>query len=202
MGIFGRKGKWREIRKDYAKLPRDQWTEDEEAHWWAHCSEQEYWAEWERWSRETYDHPTIKNIKRSVLDLAMQAAKETDDAARAEAVASGDVFYEDGGERGAEFACLLSVRGDTIDELVLLPGTVSGDEHAIFNMWMQPIDKTVRGSLHSHPDEHPYPSEADFELFEAHGEIHIILCRPYGPGDWRAYAHDGMPTHLDVIEDA
>ncbi len=199
MGLFGRKGKWRTIREDYDKLPRAEWTDDEEAHWWAHCSEEEYWAEWEHWSRHTVPHPKIKKVRRDVIDMARQAAAETDQAAIAEAAAAGDLIREDGGERGAEFACLLKVEGDTITELVLLPGTVAGDEHAIFNLWMQPIDKTVRGSLHSHPDEHPYPSDADFELFEAHGEIHLILCRPYGPDDWRAYAHDGQPTSLEVV---
>lgn len=199
MGIFGRKkGRWREIREDYQKLPRGEWTEDEESHWWATCPEPEYWAMWEAWSRETYEHPRIKKIKVDCLDMALRAAAETDARATADAVDQGP--REDGGERGAEFACLLDVRGDTVTELVLLPGTVSGDEHAIFDLWMQPVDKTVRGSLHSHPDEHPYPSDADFELFAYQGEIHLILCRPYGPDDWRAYMHDGTPCHLDVVD--
>ncbi len=183
MGLFGRKkGKWREIRQGYQSLPRDQWTDDEEAHWWSHCSEEEYWAEWERWSRETVEHPHIKKIKRGLLEMAREAAAATD------------------ADSPAEFACLLEVIGDTVTELVLLPGTVAGDEHAIFNLWMAPVDASVRGSLHSHPDEHPYPSDADFELFDKYGEIHLILCRPYGPGDWRAYAHDGTPVHLEVVD--
>jgi proteasome lid subunit RPN8/RPN11 len=200
MGLFGRKkGKWRTIREDYRSLPRPEWTRDEEAHFFTTCSEDEYWHDWEVWSRQTVAHPSIKKIRQNVIDMARRAAAETDGTATAEAAAAGVTVREDGGKPGAEFACLLEVRDDTITELVMIPGTVSGDEHAIFNLWMQPVDRTVRGSLHSHPDEHPYPSDADFELFSAHGEIHLILCRPYGPDDWRAYAHDGMPTHLEVV---
>ena len=195
MGLFRRKGTWRTIRQDYASLPREQWTEDEQEHWWQHCSEDEYWAEWERWSRETYDHPRVKKIRRDCLDLALEAARDTD----AQAVTASGAVRSDGGAVGAEFACLLRIEGDTITEPVLLPGTVSGDEHAIFQLWMQPIDRNVRGSLHSHPDEHPYPSDADLELFDHQGEVHLILCRPYGPDDWRAYDHTGVPVHLDVV---
>lgn len=195
MGLFRKKGTWRTIRADYAKLPRSEWTEDEEAHWWQHCSEEEYWAEWEAWSRETAPHPKIRFLHRSALDMAREAARETDAAAIADA---GGAVRDDGGEAGAEFACLLRIEGDAITELVLLPGTVSGDEHAIFDFLMQPQDREIRGTLHSHPDPHPYPSDADLELFDAHGEIHLILCRPYGPDDWRAYDHKGRPVALEV----
>lgn len=194
--MFRRKGKWRTIREGYQDLPRSEWTEDEENHWWQHCSEEEYWAEWETWSRQTVAHPTIRAIRREALEMAMEASRETD--AQAIADAAGEL-REDGGEIGAEFTCLLRVTGDTIDELVLLPGTVAGDEHAIMDLWMQPLDKDVRGSLHSHPDPHPYPSDADLELFAYQGDIHLIVCRPYGPDDWRAYDHRGTPIHLEVV---
>lgn len=197
MGLFSRKkGTWRTIRQDYQRLPRDQWTDDEEAHWWQHCSEEEYWAEWEAWSRETAPHPNVDAIQRTALDMAREAARETDAAAIADA---GGALRDDGGQDGAEFACLLRVENRTITELVLLPGTVAGDEHAIFDFMMQPQDKHIRGTLHSHPDEHPYPSDADLELFAAHGEVHLILCRPYGPDDWRAYDHQGRPVALQVV---
>lgn len=197
MGLFGRgrKGRWRTIREGYQDLPRQEWTEDEHEHWWQTCPEEDYWAEWEQWSRQTVRHHRVKTVRREVLDMAREAARETD--ARA-IEAAGGALRDDGGPAGAEFAALLRVEGDTIEELVLLPGTVSGDEHAIFDFLMQPVDMEVRGTLHSHPDEHPYPSDADFELFGAHGEVHLILCRPYGPDDWRAYDHTGQPIRLDV----
>lgn len=170
------------IREGYEQLPQGEWTDDEMDHWWMHLSDEAYWSHWETWSREAGEHPRVKRIRADCLAMAREAARETDapDAPR-------------------EFACLLSVREGTIDELVLLPGTVSGDEHAIFDFTMAPVDASVRGTLHSHPDTHPYPSDADFELFSKEGEIHIILCRPYGPTDWRAYSHDGHPVRLEVV---
>ncbi len=187
MGWFSRrrrKGRSYVVRADFESLPMDQWTDEEYDHWFRHLPEADAWAEWDHWSRQTQPHPAgIRCIRRSCLDMARESARETDspDAPR-------------------EFACLLRVEEDTIEELVLLPGTVSGDEHAIFDMWMAPLDKQVRGSLHSHPDEHPYPSDADFELFEKHGEVHLILCRPYGPTDWRAYDFAGRPVELSVVD--
>lgn len=182
MGLFRRRRREYVVREGFASLPRDQWTDDEYDHWFRSLPEADAWAEWDAWSRETFEHPNgIRRIRRDCLDMLREASRDTD---------------ADGPK---EFACLLRVEGDTITEPVLIPGTVSGDEHAIFDFWMQPLDKDVRGSMHSHPDEHPYPSDADFELFEAHGEVHLILCRPYGPHDWRAYDFTGTPVHLDVV---
>lgn len=176
--LFGKRGRWRTIRADYPNQPRETWTEDEVDHFWATCSEDEYWAEWERWSRETAPHRTITRIRRSALDLALEAAKAS---------------------HPQEFGGLLRIEGNTITELILLPGTIQGDSHAIFQMHMLPVDRTINGSVHSHPDPHPYPSDADFELFEKHGTIHLILCMPYGPDDWRCYDHMGLPTSLEIV---
>jgi proteasome lid subunit RPN8/RPN11 len=181
MGLFSRKpkGTWRTIRANYRDLPITEWTEDEEAHFWKTCSEEEYWATWDEWSLDTYEHPTLKFLKRGVLDLAREAARDS---------------------LPQEFGALLRVKGDTITELVLLPGTIQGDAHAIFQFQMMPVDRTLNGTLHSHPDPHPYPSDADFALFEKMGAIHLILGKPFGEDDWRAYDHTGIPTFLEVID--
>lgn len=178
MGLFRKKGRERVIRADYRALPSDKWTEDEWAHYDANLSDDEYWAEWEVWSRETVEHRTVKRIRRGALDLAREAAR------------SG---------HPKEFGCLLRVVGDTITDVLLMPGTFEGEDSVLFNLWMQPVERSIKGSLHSHPDAHPYPSDADFELFEKHGTIHLILCEPYGRDDWRAYAHDGTPVSLKVV---
>ena len=179
MGLFRRKGRERVIRADYRDLPSESWTEDEWSHYDSHMTDDEYWADWEAWSRETAPHPTVKKIRRGALDLAREAAK------------SG---------HPKEFGCLMRLQGDTLTDLLLLPGTFEGESSVLFNLWMQPVDRSIKGSLHSHPSPHPYPSDADFELFERHGVIHIILGHPYGPHDWRAYAHDGSPVSLQVVE--
>ena len=180
MGLFSRKPKGRELwlRENYRDLPPNQWTEDEKDHYWATCSEEEYWAEWEDWSRDTVPHPRIKRIRRGCLDLALEAAK---------------------GSFPDEFGALLRVEGDTVTDLILLPGTIQGDAHCILPVYNAPVDRSIQGSLHSHPDPHPYPSDADLELFEHHGTIHLILGEPYGPDDWRAYDHTGQPVSLKAV---
>ncbi len=184
MGFFDflRRKRGRELwlRENYRELPVTEWTDDEYDHFMATCSDEEYWAEWDHWSRQTSEHPRVKKIRRSCLALGNEAARHS---------------YPQ------EFACLMRVEGDTITELVLLPGTIQGDEHAIIGLWNQPVDREVRGSLHSHPDDHPYPSDADFELFSAHGEIHLILSEPYDESSWRAYNHDGRPVTLEIVDD-
>jgi len=180
MGWFSRKPKGRErvIRADYRSLPMEEWTDDEYDHFMQTCTDDEYWAEWDAWSRATVDHPRVKRVRQGVLRMALEAGKAS---------------------FPGEFGALLRVEGDTVTELILLPGTISGDEHCILPVYNAPVDKTIRGSLHSHPDPHPYPSDADLELFSHHGDIHIIVGQPYGRDDWRAYDHKGQPVHLKVV---
>ncbi len=67
-----------------------------------------------------------------------------------------------------EFGGLLRVDPEektTINEIVLLPGTISGDAHAIFRMHMLPIDFSIVGTVHSHPSYSAKPSSADLQLF-------------------------------------
>jgi proteasome lid subunit RPN8/RPN11 len=181
MGLFRRKPKYREVRfrPNYRELPQEEWTDDEFDHWFDGLTDKEQWAHWDQWSRETYDHPTIKAVRRSVLQLAAEAARSS---------------YPQ------EFGCFLRVEKGTVTELVFGVGTIQGDRHTFLMVGNLPVDRTIKGTLHSHPSPHPYPSDADFALFEKHGVIHIIYGHPYGPGDWRAYDHTGTPTHLDVVE--
>ncbi|MGH7754547.1 MAG: Mov34/MPN/PAD-1 family protein [Gemmatimonadales bacterium] len=99
-----------------------------------------------------------------------------------------------------EFGGFLRVKGGVIEEVILLPGTVSGNEHAIFYTHMLPVDMSIQGTVHSHPSPYPYPSDADLELFAKHGRIHLIAARPYTDKSWRAYTFTGDPVRLDVVE--
>ncbi|MES2155313.1 MAG: Mov34/MPN/PAD-1 family protein [bacterium] len=181
MGLFGRKRKLRErvIRADYRNLPEEEWTDDEYDHWLQSLTDQEYWEYWEDWSKEAVEHPTIKGVRRSVLQMAAECAKAS---------------YPQ------EFGSMLRVEKGIITELILVPGTIQGDRHAIFQFQMLPVDRSINGTLHSHPSPHPYPSDADFALFEKYGSIHIIYGHPYGPEDWRCYDHTGTPTKLRILD--
>jgi len=102
-----------------------------------------------------------------------------------------------------EFGALLRVdRVDknTIIEVILLPGTISGDSHAIFHLHMLPVDFSVVGTIHSHPSSIARPSDADLDLFSHFGRIHIIVgVSPLGDVTWNAYDYMGHMVSMEII---
>jgi proteasome lid subunit RPN8/RPN11 len=102
-----------------------------------------------------------------------------------------------------EFGALLRVdRADKnlITEVVLLPGTISGDSHAIFRLHMLPVDYSIVGTIHSHPSSIARPSEADLDLFNHFGKIHIIVgVTPFGDVSWRSYDYMGRDVPIEII---
>ncbi|MCI4347596.1 MAG: Mov34/MPN/PAD-1 family protein [Thermoplasmata archaeon] len=85
-----------------------------------------------------------------------------------------------------------------ITDLLLVPGTTSGERHANFQLYMLPVDLGVVGTIHSHPSGALHPSDADLMLFRHWGRRHLIVGFPFGPGAWRAYDGNGEETRLDV----
>lgn len=102
-----------------------------------------------------------------------------------------------------EFGALLRVdrvEKYTIIEVVLLPGTISGDSHAIFHLHMLPIDYSIVGTVHSHPSAIARPSEADLDLFNHFGKIHLIIgVTSYGNVSWKAYDYAGNEVIVEII---
>jgi proteasome lid subunit RPN8/RPN11 len=102
-----------------------------------------------------------------------------------------------------EFGALLRV--DRVDknkiiEVILLPGTISGDSHAIFHLHMLPVDYSVVGTIHSHPSSIARPSDADLDLFSHFGRIHIIVgVSPFGDVTWKAYDYMGYMVSMEII---
>jgi len=82
----------------------------------------------------------VYGIRRKTLRMILEASKDT---------------YP------KEFAAILRAEEGVIEEILLLPGTVSGDVHAIFQLHMLPIDFSVVGTIHSHPSGSYRPSDAD-----------------------------------------
>lgn len=100
-----------------------------------------------------------------------------------------------------EFGGLL--RADNVDknlitEIVILPGTISGSTHAIFQMHMRPIDYSIVGTVHSHPSESYHPSNADKEMFRKYGKIHIIVASPFSMKSWNAYDYNGEKINVNI----
>lgn len=101
-----------------------------------------------------------------------------------------------------EFGGLLRLDSDiknTISELVVLPGTISGESHAIFQLHMLPIDFTIIGTVHSHPSPLARPSKADLELFNKFGKIHIITAKPFDYFSWGAFNYIGKEVNITII---
>jgi len=102
-----------------------------------------------------------------------------------------------------EFGALLRVdtkEKTTIKEVVLLPGTISGDSHAIFRLHMLPIDYSIVGTVHSHPSSIARPSSADLDLFNHFGRIHLIVgVTSVGTTSWKAFDLQGNEILVDII---
>ncbi len=133
--------------------------------------------------RKTKEQPPIKwRITKKCLDLIFESSKSN---------------YPQ------EFGALLRVdrvNKHTIVEVVLLPGTISGDSHAIFHLHMLPVDYSVVGTVHSHPSALAFPSDADLDLFRHFGRVHIIVgVPPFGDVSWKAYDYNGQELEMELV---
>ncbi len=117
-------------------------------------------------------------IRKNVLQLILEASRDT---------------YPD------EFGAFLRAKHNIIYEIVMLPGTLSGDRSVLFQLFMKPIDFTIVGSVHSHPSGYPIPSGADLNMFAKTGDIHIIVAYPFTMESWKAYNRDGEEIEVKVI---
>jgi len=101
-----------------------------------------------------------------------------------------------------EFGGLLRADADekhTIIETVILPGTISGEAHAIFKLHMLPIDFSIVGTAHSHPSPSFHPSEADVLLFRKYGKVHIVAAYPFTFSSWKAYDYSGKEINMGIV---
>ena len=98
-----------------------------------------------------------------------------------------------------EFGAFLRAEEGVIDELVMIPGTVQGRRHAIFQTWMLPANMHVVGTVHSHPSGVYRPSDEDRSLFSNFSGIHIITGYPYNETTWAAWTNKGERVPLTVV---
>ena len=117
-------------------------------------------------------------IRRKVLRMILEASK--------------DIFPR-------EFGAILRAEDGVITEILLVPGTVSGNKHAIFQLHMLPADFTVVGTVHSHPSGNYRPSDEDLMLFRKFGGLHIIVGYPYDERSWASWKHSGDRYELQVL---
>ena len=98
-----------------------------------------------------------------------------------------------------EFGAFLRAERGVITELLLIPGTVGGKRHAIFQFHQAPFDPSVVGTVHSHPSGAFHPSDEDRLLFGKFGGLHIIAGRPYDESTWAAWDNQGRQIPLEVV---
>ncbi len=98
-----------------------------------------------------------------------------------------------------EFVALLTARDGVIDEVNLLPGTVTGGDSASLLLDMMPLSTHIAGSCHSHPNGVLRPSDVDVRFFPRTGRFHIIIGYPYSQNNWRCFTADGHPFNMAVV---
>lgn len=98
-----------------------------------------------------------------------------------------------------EFGALLRAEDNVIYEIALMPGTIQGNHHTIFQLYNKPIDFSIVGSVHSHPSGVVRPSDADLNMFGNTGPVHIIVGFPYEMDNFRAYDRNGKIIQIKVV---
>ncbi|MCJ7719862.1 MAG: Mov34/MPN/PAD-1 family protein [Candidatus Hadarchaeum sp.] len=93
---------------------------------------------------------------------------------------------------------MLRATGDTVKEVLLLPGTISSGRSAVMKLHMLPIDPSACGTVHSHPSGSTSPSQEDLMLFAKYGRVHIIVAEPFDEHSWRAYDYRGNEINLTL----
>ena len=98
-----------------------------------------------------------------------------------------------------EFVALLIERDGVIEEVNMVPCTITGDDSASVFIDMMPLCTHLAGSAHSHPNGVLRPSEADVHFFPRAGRFHLIIGYPYRKDDWQCFSADGEPCQIEVI---
>ncbi len=97
-----------------------------------------------------------------------------------------------------EFAGLLRGNPDLITEVLVIPASTWGKGFAITRFDMIPIDHSIIGSVHSHPNNFK-PSDTDLRYFKRIGFAHLIVKFPYQSiDDIAAYDRYGEKIELEV----
>jgi proteasome lid subunit RPN8/RPN11 len=90
-------------------------------------------------------------------------------------------------------------QNEIIDEIVMLPATF-GDRFAMLRIDLIPVDRSVMGSVHSHPSRNAFPSQADLSVFKKTGKMHLIIAYPFSFESIRAFDNSGRELELEVVE--
>lgn len=91
-------------------------------------------------------------------------------------------------------------KGRVITDVLVIPGTKSGETMATLRSEMVPTNVGGVGTVHSHPSGSVRPSNEDLRTFSKKGKRHIIVGRPYDRDTWQCYSSEGEPIDLPVLD--
>ena len=91
-------------------------------------------------------------------------------------------------------------KGRVITDVLVIPGTTSGETMATLKSEMVPTNVGGIGTVHSHPSGSVRPSNEDLRTFSKKGQRHIIVANPYDKGSWQCYSSKGEPVDLPVLD--
>ena len=98
-----------------------------------------------------------------------------------------------------EFASFLREEKGVISEVILSPLSFFGRTGSIINWNSLPLDRNIKGTVHSHPVPNTLPSEADFYFFSKFGRYHGILAFPYTQETLVFYSNTGRILKYEII---
>lgn len=108
--------------------------------------------------------------------------------------ASGNLFPN-------EFFALLSGdrKNKLLSEFVVAPAEYSRNS-AMVKTHLLPLDRSIFGSIHSHPRGSPSPSLMDLQNFAKFGEIHLITFPPFDAGSFRCFDARGRKVEIIAVD--
>jgi len=100
-----------------------------------------------------------------------------------------------------EFMCFLSgdKKKETITEIVLLPN-YSSSTAVMINELNIPLDDTIIGTMHSHPNSSNHASSADKKMFKKY-KLNLILGYPFVIENIGFYDEKANPITIMPISD-
>ncbi len=98
-----------------------------------------------------------------------------------------------------EFIGLLREEEGLITSILIVPGSIGGEDFSEYNPYMLPLSSNSCGVVHSHPNESNRPSSADLNLFSKSGSIHAIICYPYTEKTIQFYDGDGRKLGFEIV---
>ena len=123
----------------------------------------------------------IKAIQKNVLSLLLQIGKDS---------------YPN------EFLAQLLHKDGIINDVSIIPGTITSPVMAYIRDDVRPIMTNLAGTAHSHPNGILRPSSTDALHFsKIGGQCHLIFGSPFSEHSWKAFHADGTPRTLDIVGD-